>query len=387
MLHTSLSSLIRRCSLGLAFCLAACCCRAGDVASVDLPGLLDITDFLRDGLAPVESSAIGIGGERTVSASNNILPLRRMTDRSQPVTHFGGSHADALLEDRESFYLESGDWWVGRGYGRTDAYEGNSDAAQLWLDLRAKSMTRETYLPYAQRNMVSASWIGVGRRIPVRMLGGDGQVRLMVRRITVDDYWAGVATGSYRNDEFTGMVKTLVSETAQFRSTGEGWSLDVDARLAIGHRCRARVCVEGLIGRVSWDAITLEHRFVQSPTVFTDPDGYLRDNGGITGVWSRDHLSLRANPRYQLDMVLAGSPDLLMGVSVRKGWPSIPYVGGAWECRDSARLFHLRYFPTEGRYEIGALGRRWHARLSADSLSSASAKRVEASISASVSAF
>ncbi len=359
---------------------------ADDLSTIDMPGFLDSTSFLRGALALPASSKPDLGVEKTVLATNKIVSLRDISRKRQPRMRFSGDDASALLETRESVRIEARGWWVGCGQGEIESYDGNEDAAQLWLDLRSKT-TQGRYMPQARRNLVSASWLGVGRRFPVRMGGVRSDLMLIFRSITADDYWAGVATGDYENDVFTGMLKTVVSESWKFRCPGEGWSLDAEAHVDLGRRGRARVAAEGLMGRVTWDAMTFEDRYIQSPTVFTDPEGYLRDTGGISGVWSRQRLSLRINPRYQLDIAVPGTPDLLLGITAQKGNTSTPYLGGAWKYRRDSGLVYLKYYPSQQRYEAGALGRGWHARLSSDSLSVSSAKSAEASVSVSLSAF
>jgi len=123
---------------------------------------------------------------------------------------------------------------------------------------------------------------------------------------------------------------------------------------------------EGLLARLNWRNMQVDDGYLISEGVFTDPDGFLREAGGITGVTHREDLAFTLKPRYRFDVMIASRPILLLSLSARVGTPVVPAIGVAW--RKADWLPHLRYYPTQRRLEVGATGRGWQVRLSADNL-------------------
>jgi hypothetical protein len=99
----------------------------------------------------------------------------------------------------------------------------------------------------------------------------------------------------------------------------------------------------------------------------------------MTGAEWRSDMSCRLNPYFRLDLMRTGRPGVLLGLVSQAGERTVPSVGLAWSS-DNGRLFHLRFFPTEDRLEVGAANHGWQLRISGDDWLFASPKHAEVSL-------
>ena len=337
-------------------------------ASVNLP-MLDNQAHLLQKAYPSQSMEV----ESAVSGMTNVSPLLRI-DEDQPSRHFDDSSAYAELQWAGRVRIVERRWWVECGIGSRERYDGNPDAGQLWIDLHADGETQSSYAPEVSNSRVGASWIGVGRTFPLRLGQAHGTGSLMFRRLSADDLRMRYLTGSVEGEDFTGIMRTIDSDGRQ----GEGWSLDVQSRLALGNRWLGQFTAEGLLGKISWQDAYVEDSYIVSPRVFEDPEGFLHDYYSVSGTIHYEDRSYSINPYYSLDLVRKGKPDLLLGMNWQRGIGTLPSCGAAW--RQSAPwLPYMRYYPTQGRLQVGVVGQGWQFRVSADSLTSP--KQVEIGLS------
>ena len=98
--------------------------------------------------------------------------------------------------------LRIGNWWIGGGSGWTEAYDGNADAAQLWIDLHSGDQHLTSYDPTASNVRLEARWYGVGRSFPLRIGSGEATIELTVRRITAGEYIDRTVIGSVDGEDF-----------------------------------------------------------------------------------------------------------------------------------------------------------------------------------------
>lgn len=344
-------------------------------ATVRLPSAFDESDFLRLRLTPPRSG-ISMDVGAVASGANNIGSLWEITDDEQPPHDFSGSSAYAVLQTTQWMRASRDDWWIVYGRGRRDTYEGNSDAAQLWIDLHSDSRSLDSYAPEMFGTSISATWYGVGRTIPIRVGSARGTADVFVRNITADEYIFRSVVGQVEGEDYTGITRAVTSNTSSGDVEGRGWSLDVRASFALGRNWHGQFTAESLMGKVSWEGLSVEDSYITSPGVFQDADGFLHDTGGITGMGWRDDRSATTQPKYRIDLMRTGRTDTLLGVAWEPGLPATVCAGAAWPQRGSWLPYCRFYLPQE-RLEIGALGRGWYLRVSGDDWIFASPQHAE----------
>jgi len=166
-------------------------------------------------------------------------------------------------------------------------------------------------------------------------------------------------------EDFSGLMRVIDSNGRQ----GEGWSVDAQTRMAMGDRWQGQFTVEGLLGRVSWKQAYVEDSYFASPRVFEDPEGFLHDYWEVSGIGRNQDQSYAINPYYSLDLVRKGKPNLLLGVNWQNDIGTLPSCGAAWT-QSNPWLPYVRYFPTQGRVQVGVIGQGWQFRISSDNLTS-----------------
>ena len=338
------------------FALLACPLQAS-ASSVSLPTLDDQADLLR-----LRSNPQGLEVESAVSGTTNVSSLLKLSD-DQPAHDFDDPSAYAELQWAGRVRINQGRWWVEYGTGSRERYDGNTDAGQLWIDLHSEEQTQPSYAPEATGFEIRASWIGVGRSFPLRLGDAYGTGSVLIRRLTADGFRHRALKGDVAGEDFTAIMRVIDSDGRQ----GQGWSLDTQTRLALGNRWLGQFTVDGLLGRISWREIYIEDSYIVSPRVFEDPEGFLHDYYSVSGVIHHEDRSYSINPYYSLDLVRKGKPSLLLGVAWQSGIGTLPAFGAAWP-QSKSWLPYLRYYPTQGRVQIGAVGQGWQFRISADDL-------------------
>ncbi len=304
-----------------------------------------------------------VGG--AVAASNNLDSLWQVTDYGRSACLFRGDIAFAQITTSRWSYVRTRNWWLGVGRGWIDSYTGNQDAAQLWLDLHSRVAAKANYLPSARFRRMSLEWVGFGKSFPLRLGGRHGIIDIGVRHLQSEGYEELALEGWISGDQFAGPVSRLYSDSAR-GSVGRGWCVDAAAELR-ANTWRARVQVEGLLGRISWDSLTLDSGYLSSPRVFTDAEGFLRDaGGGFTGVTSRRNLAGPINPKVRLSLAGASGRAPLLSATFRKGdKPSIS-LGVMHSCADG-RFRYVSYYPATKMGEVAFANSRLKLRLCSDS--------------------
>lgn len=357
--------------------------------SITLPPMFDRDDLLQ--AAHVKPSyndvQLQLGG--IMARSNNIGSLWEMSEDGQPPRTFEGGSAYALLQNTEWMRISNGDWCIGYGRGSRDSYNGNADAAQLWIDLHADGATKQAYAPTVSSESISASWYGVGRTVAFRADNMSGTMDIWLRQIVADDYLgrsiAGRAVTS-PSESFSGMLRIVSAVTSASRVEGRGWSLDAQTVLHFGENWECGLIAEGLLGKMRWNGLGVRDGYFNSPGVFTDRDGFLRDYGGITGSAWREDMTLSLNPRYRIEVIRLGNPSITLAYDYQAGARPVPSLG-ITSSQSEKWSPYVRYYPTQSRVELGAVAANWRFRISSDDWPTDSPKNVEVAFAASVVRF
>jgi len=370
----------------LVFCIAglpACPCGATSAA---LPTAYDANDLLLSGYTDVLSPSLRLSAGAVAAAMNNVGSLWQIADREQPPRRFEGASAYATIETAEWTRIAGRGWWIGYGTGRRDDYDGNADAAQLWTDIHSGGQTKPAYRPEAANVRIAASWVGAGREFAFGMGSARGTGSICLRLLTAGDYLARAVTGEVSGEQFSGMVRITSARTEAGKVEGSGWALDAQWRFLVAGRLRGRVSAEGLLGRLGWRGLLVRDAYVTSPGVFTDPQGFLHDCGGISGAEWRENVSASLNTCWRIDLVSAARPQILLNGRFQAGARPLVGFGLAWPQRRPWTPY-LRCYPSQHRLEAGAVGRGWQLRVSGDDWLGSSPKHAEIGISAAAAAF
>jgi len=350
--------------------------------SVTLPTSTRNNSIVKTGVLGAEPGRLDLSAGLTYTALNNVSSIWNLDSESMPSARFTHDSAYALLESTRWIAVGQGEWVLSFGSGTRDYYEGNADAAQLWIDMHSDSITQAEYTPKISNARISVNWFGISRSLPVRSGKIDGDLTVTLRKLVVDSYRSGSLVGNVAGSEFSGMIRTTSSKNLVGHVYGEGWSLDAELSFRIGQRWMGRAVAEGLAGRVSCDGLLTQDAYIVSPRVFTDPDGFLHDCGGISGMAWSTNLNARLSPHYRLDLVESASPHTLLGISYHGDTGLLANVGLAWP-QKKAWIAYTRCYPTQKRIELGAVGRGWEFAISGDDWLTASPEHGEITLALS----
>ncbi len=324
---------------------------------------------------------IEVGG--CVGVFNNIRSIWTLASKDQSSMRVDSDMPYARLRFGQWARLSNKNWFVAIGSGFRDEYDGNQDAAQLYIDLRTKSSTQDDYAPIASDLHVAASWYGVGRQIDLKVGDIDTNTQVMARYLRMTDLLARHLEGSVTSKDFVGDVRILSSDYSD-RVFGSGWALDFRTTFKAKQNWEGLVAVEGLLGHVKWENLADHNVHIQSTYVFTDPDGFYRDAGGISGIAKKRNLSIGVNRSCRFELMRKSkNVCLLGGLSWQEGYDSVPDFGVAIKKYKSITPY-TRVYPTESRLEIGAAGRGWHLAFSGDNWLFASPKDATVDLSAAL---
>lgn len=337
-------------------------CRAAEVV---LAPTFIMQDVLTDYCASPQKTGIRVETGGCVGAFNNIQSLWDVTDKKMAPQSVDTNELYARLRFGQWVCLSSGNWFVGAGSGFRDIYDGNHDAGQLWIDLHTTSRSQTDYYPSANDLHIATSWYGIGRNFGFHARGVEGNCKVFARCIKANDFLARSLDGSVSGDDFSGNVRIVTSSNSS-QIYGRGWSLDARSSLKIGKKWEGVVAVEGILGEIQWDGVSVQDMYVVSPRVFTDPEGFYHDTGGISGVSSKRNLRLNVGRNCRIDLLRKGKRvDLLAGYMCEEGYDSIPNIGAAFR-RGKWWTPYARLYPTESRCELGAAGHGWLLSISGD---------------------
>lgn len=312
---------------------------------------------------PAENDRWIVTGGSTALGDNNIESLWEINEDDCPPRRVTEDSAYARLAYGSWASARKGRWTLGWGSGSMEAYDGNRDAGQLWLDLHGTSEVTGDYTATAAGVKYTLSWYTLGHQLDFRTHGVQGSANLFIRYLHTDDFLERTLTGQAHGEEdFTAMVRTM-SAAGSGGTPGAGWVLDTRITARKG-RWDGTLSAEGLFGQLRWRNVAIDDDLVVSPRILTDNEGFWHTVGGISGAGWRDNITLSVQPRYRATLVYRGAPTMFGEVQTGQG-DTIPGLGIAWP-QTRGWMPYLRAFPTRNTLEVGATGRRWRVSIAAD---------------------
>lgn len=351
-------------SLSLLIITNFCPTRAADLVGV--PCVFGSEDVLTQ-RTTIEEQRHDVELIGTASGFSNVGAIQQIDKNGQRSRTFGAGKAYAVLETAWRLTIRHRDgWWIEYGQGMRDSYKGNSDAAQLWIDLHSDGPSRASYYPEATSKRIDIRWYGLGKKLPLRMGNTRGECRILFRDIVVDDYFSRVLAGQVEASDFSGLMKVVSAHRGGAGVTGKGWTVDVQTWLYLGNQWLGYIALEGLIGSITWHGITVEKGFILSPRVFVDRDGFLHDiGGGITGMQWREDITLRPHRTYCVELLQTSRSGILLGIEHKEGVGTTASLGLAWTQRNHS-VSYVRLYPSQGRVKFGVAGSSWQFSISGD---------------------
>jgi hypothetical protein len=353
--------------------------------SLILPTTSDANDLLQYCASPTEPPDFELRAYARGIMTSNVGPMSELDGGDMPARTFDGNQAYATAQYSGCLRMSYRRWWIGYGQGKRWSYDGNPDAAQLWIDLNSDGQTQPSYTAQASDASIATNWYAVGRDFPLRTGSIEGLASLCLRQISVPKFRARSIAGEMHGDMFTAQLRTVTWDTHHGDVGGAGWALDGQLKLKY-KQWLGQMTVEGMLGEISWDGLQVEDASIVSPRTFTDPQGFLHDIGGITGAYWYENRSIRLDPLYRLDLINRGRPNILLGCIWQSGIEAAPNFGVAWP-QPKRWLPYSRYYPVQGMLEIGAVGLGWEVRAAEGRPFSGNPKHLEVGLSVSAIRF
>ena len=251
--------------------------------SVQLPPARTEIDYFLQLTSPALSDFL-LSYERRYNWGNNILALnegdRKILPRYQ-VTTSSPFYATDKLTRWELSYRR---WCLEFAEGTVSLIRGNTDAAQIWLDSKSKSINpQKFYQPFATEQKGHWRWFGLSHSFPFTLRQGCGELAVNFRYLLCNRFRDGWLLGSYYGNRLLGEIQFVSSRGINFNApTGRGFSFDTNLSLR-WNKWRAIAAIEGLYGRVRWEKLRKVSAFVDTNAFAEDPDGFLHSLPSFVG--------------------------------------------------------------------------------------------------------
>ena len=309
-------------------------------------------------------------------ADNNVLPLKLGNEKRLPPLRFGGDRAYFVAYRFKELSVTYRRWTLRYGHGKADFYEGNGDAAQLYLDAMANAINPTgTYDVVASLNRTRLHRWSLDYAAPFRLNGRRGYFIVTLHWLRLHRLQRGTLTGRMNFGQFRGDLRLLTTRGLPDEETqSNGIAMDVAVVIPIGQGWQLGIWSENLFSRL-WQR-TLQDITAQVATNVVEPDadGFLHAVPLLQGRVDRRSLTAVAKRRWALALSAPqGRNDWLL-LAQRDADGTQASLGYAWAMGKGRRVWLMRSLTRE-RWQLGVSLPRWQLFLSMDKFNSASAKR------------
>lgn len=247
-----------------------------------------------------KSVKIGVSG----SGNINFRSLWTYDDKEAP-TIFSHPNAFADISDAEWAQVQYSRWSIEVGNGHSEAYKGNRDAGQLWLDLHSNNAVKRPLTPELTMAKLDLSWLGIGYRLPFSFQRMHVEWRISARYLQINHFELGSAVGDVNGEDFTGMVKVMNADGA---GCGTGWTTDTSLFLNTAGRWQAALAINDLAGEMTIHQGRVTDVYLVSPRIYEDPEGFLHDFWGASGSTWRENHDTVIDPSFTFSLIRKGHP-------------------------------------------------------------------------------
>lgn len=313
-------------------------------------------------------------------ADTNVLPLSLGDDEQLPPLRFEGDRAYFTAYRFKEIALTRNRWTLRYGHGKTDFYDGNSDAAQLYLDALANAVdAHRLYDVNASLHRTRVHRWTLEYAAPLRWQKRQGQVAVALHWLRLHRLQWGTLTGQMRAGQFQGDLHLLTTRGLPANETrSNGLALDIALVVPTDERWRVSVWTQNFLSRLWQRTLQDVTAQVVTNTVEPDADGFLHAVPFLQGQINRRSLRVEAKRRWTLGIaVRQGKGDGLLLLHRDFDWCFS--VGYAHRIGGQQRF----WFMVQGRrweWQVGITTRRWQLQLSADHWKPSSARRATLSV-------
>lgn len=258
-----------------------------------LPPSRSDADYLLRLTIPIGETRSQSRYERRYLWSNNVLAIsegNRKTIEPREVTTNTPFYMTDKLTRFEFRYRQ---WNLEYADGTVSQIRGNADAAQLWLDSKAKNIDQQRfYRPFAVERKGHWRWLGVRYTSPFRATQAGGEVTVGIRYLLCRRFRDGWLSATHFNNRLLGEMRFFSSRGIGLQApSGKGFAVDLTATFGWAQKWRGLIAIEGLLGEVHWKRLREVVAFIDTGAFAQDPEGFIRDLPFLVG--RERHLSLR----------------------------------------------------------------------------------------------
>jgi len=302
--------------------------------------------------------------ELTLSATgdSNVTPLAGVDEARAATMRFGGSHGYGRTAYGFGVRAVSGPWefrWV---HGGADDYEGNGDAARVYLAAEGGAASYpDAGEPVAELNRNSMSRLVVGYETPVR---GAHSVTVMAAAswLHADRVQLGRIAAVSHGEAMTGTLDLFTTRgLPSDRTGGDGYALDVGARTDLGKGWHALFWAENLLSSLRVGTLQHIQADVNVDVIVPDSDEFLHGisamAGRVTEASLRESLMRRVAVAVRSEQPMA---DFLMIARHDRDWHVS--AGFSRSSRRDGRVWVL-ISPYRFQWQVGASRGQWDLQL------------------------
>jgi len=350
---------------------------AAATISVQLPPVTSPEFLISDTVLPATGKS-NIEFRFTGNAVTDVGTLWTYHDKHQPPSSFTPHDARAALNEGAWLTARHGRWQFTLGKGSREAYSGNQDAGQLWLDLHTSNPPARQLSPQITKEQLDTTWCGVGYTIPWQTRGMHGACRFGTRLMQIDSLGLGAAIGTVANNDYSGMVKLYTLTPGE---RGYGWCSDIQLTADAGPHWSFLLRDDGLAGQLVCRHVTVTDGFVTSPQIIQDADGFVHSIFGLSGAEWQHALTLNVKNTLDVGVTYRG-PVVFTALVEHSEHENTPFFVLTWPCARTLS-FSAGFSPTHGVGTLGINTRYLRCYLSADDWPSTSPRHLTVNLAVS----
>lgn len=256
-----------------------------------------------------------------IRADNNVLPLKLGDDERLPSKKFSDDYAYFANYRLKDFALSYRRWTLRHGYGKADFYDGNKDAAQLYLDSMSVGVdARKVYNVNASLNRTFLRRWTLEYAIPLKH--NQGQISVALHWLRIHRLQKGKLTGQMWLGQFDGDLHLLTTRgLPSNEARGNGMTIDFSAVAPISRRIKFGIWGENVFSKIwqrNLQEITAE---VATNKVEPDADGFLHAVPFLQGRIGKVSLKMKARQVWTIGVALQqGKSDWILTAKRERDW-------------------------------------------------------------------
>ncbi len=256
-----------------------------------------------------------------IRADNNVLPLKLGDDERLPSMNFSDDYAYFANYRLKDFALSYRRWTLRHGYGKADFYDGNKDAAQLYLDSMSVGVdARKVYNVNASLNRTFLRRWTLEYAIPLKR--NQGQISVAFHWLRIHRLQKGKLTGQMWLGQFDGDLHLLTTRgLPSNEARGNGMTIDFSAVAPISRRIKFGIWGENVFSKIwQWNLQEITAK-VATNKVEPDADGFLHAVPFLQGRIEKVSLKARAKRIWTIGAALQqGDNSWILMAKKERNW-------------------------------------------------------------------